>query len=822
MSEEKAEKQRFIVKTNKTGNDHLLSDLFKKGDVLAGTNERQKADKSNIFLEEGSSQCKQMVTPQVLLSKENHNRKTLDPRKSTSNANNNLVKLGITKKRKKRHIFSCKNCRKLKTKCTVNPFTTSCYRCERLHLNCNLGKLNLDSNKECHQLDGSLLEKQLFQIQKNYEYLNEKIDKVIDAVTNRGKIDQKSESVSSLSRSISNRSDLHPILPRYNDFSPMNVMNQIHSSLPRKSPTRPDALRQSLSNFLNFYMENESLCLLLSKTFLETAHYWIIPGGISEIDREYVFHHPVNACVYVMLAMAFDMENKYSLEEKLLYPIAKSIITNILVSVPRSDHDIEALLYVALYGITRRGGRVTISLAGDNKNDKNYTLADEVLVDSFDGWSISSSCFNHCIISLDLKSIYERASKEFFTDDDIFHLRIFNASCCSHYQCAIGYGRPTVINSSYVHLHKLILQYPNATIGDAIKVAELELYWTLCVDIDKIMSGCAISTDSQTGKNDERGAHTYLFDDLEEWYHNWGKIMSKDVTHGLQLSYYFAHVVLALQLMKYRGDGGRNKSKGRKNKSLKNSARDVSVAREQACKYSFCIIKLFLSLPKDSIKGSPLFLFCEIVYACVSLFDFRESMNMKKQKASLSAISKVYWHLNKAGEGINVATESIAGLVRKLVELANNHEKLKYEEAASFVGSGSITETYIRKRHIKRRDSQQQRHLSVEDLPALVREKRRRSSLHFEDTKKGLQLKQCNTDSSLDRNGASQNVRSANVSPRHGKTRPFDSMLLEEQPESGDADVLAGDDDIIIPDVTNFRSFEEFFYDIFNEHTSDI
>ena len=255
---------------------------------------------------------------------------------------------------------------------------------------------------------------------------------------------------------------------------------------------------------------------------------------------------------------------------------------------------------------------------------------------------------------------------------------------------------------------------------------------------------------------------------------------------------------------------------------MKNSARDVSVAHEQACKYSFCIIKLFLSLPKDSIKGSPLFLFCEIVYACVSLFDFRESMNMKKQKASLSAISKVYWHLNKAGEGINVATESIAGLVRKLVELANNHEKLKYEEAASFVGSGSITETYIRKRHIKRRDSQQQRHLSVEDLPALVREKRRRSSLHFEGTKKGLQLKQCATDSSLDRNGALQNVRSANVSPKYGKTRLLDSMLLEEQPESGDADVLAGDNDIIIPDVTNFRSFEEFFYDIFNEHTSDI
>ena len=187
------------------------------------------------------------------------------------------------------------------------------------------------------------------------------------------------------------------------------------------------------------------------------------------------------------------------------------------------------------------------------------------------------------------------------------------------------------------------------------------------------MSGCAISNDPQTGKNDEKGAHTYLFDDLEEWYHNWGKIMSKDVTHGLQLSYYFAHVVLALQLMKYHGDGSRNKSKGGNNESLKNSARDVSVAHEQACKYSFCIIKLFLSLPKDSIKGSPLFLFCEIVYACVSLFDFRESMNMKKQKASLSAISKVYWHLNKAGEGINVATESIAGFVRKLVELAYNH-----------------------------------------------------------------------------------------------------------------------------------------------------
>ncbi len=791
--------QRFIVVTNKTGNDHLLTDLFKHESKLLSNDDAQRVESKQ----------------EVALSNPVHYTKNGNQKHKNKNWKAGLLESGVTKKRKKRHIFSCNNCRKLKTKCTVDPLTNSCYRCERLHLQCNLARINSESSDEAPKSNGIHLDKQLYQMRKNYERLNAKMDKLIETLSDGGKI-RKAFDSETFDGSSPSELDTRIILPRYDDISPLNVMNQIHTSLLRTSSTWSDALKQSISNFLNFYLENESLCLLLSKTFLETAHYWIIPGGIGEIDREYVFHHPVNACVYVMLAMAFNMNNKYSVEEKLLYPIARSIITNILVSVPLSDHDIEALLYVALYGITRRGKKMRTIFASSVKNDKERTLMEGIMLDNFDGWTISSSCFNHCIISLDLKSIYERASDGCFTDDDIFHLRIFNASCCSHYQFAIGYGRPAVINTSYTGLHKLILQYPNATIGDAIKVAELELYWTLCIDRDKIINGWPISVNQQTNKDDGENAELFLFSDLDEWYENWSKIMSKDVTHGLQLSYYFTHVVLALQFMRYHQ---------RRNGSLDNKPGDndinISFAREQACQYSFSIIKLFLSLPRDSIKGSPLFLFCEIVYACVSLFDFRSSMDNTKQKASLSAISKVYWHLNKAGEEINVATESIAGLIRKLVELANNHETLKYEQAASFVGSGSITETYIRKRHIKRRDSQQQRHLSMEDLPALVRRELQKSLLNVENRGEDHKSKHREADQSPNTKSTPERVTYSSKSSINGDERPLDPMLTEGNPSSNDVKAQTGED-IIIPDVTNFRSFEEFFYDIFNQHTSDI
>ncbi|VEU23622.1 DEKNAAC104783 [Brettanomyces naardenensis] len=392
------------------------------------------------------------------------------------------------------------------------------------------------------------------------------------------------------------------------------------------------------------------------------------------------------------------------------------------MAIPLSDHDIEALLYICTYGLTRR-----------SSNQQGTKI---------DSWMLSSLGFNHCIVSLDLRNILIRVSMGIFNDDDLFHLRIFNAICCCHYQFSVGYGRPVAIDSSYADLHKLILQFPTATVGDAIKVAELELYELLAKESGQDSAGDDSYYESSTS------SPILSFSSLTEWRSSWEKIISKDITQGLNLSYYFSHIMKGRRIIQEKGH---------------QDDPTLPLAYNTACQYSFEIINRLLELPESSVRGTPSFHLSQIVYACATLFDFLDTMKPTERKMSLNLISKVYWHLNKSGEQINVATDTIARLIRKLVELASNHQPMEYKQTVGFVGTGSITEQYIRKRHIKRRDSQQQRRLSVEDLPGLAKGGR-------------VPIKE---------------------SPEPFSTTPSSDVEFQ------------------LPDVSNFENFEDFFYDIF-------
>ncbi|KAG7799970.1 hypothetical protein KL929_000886 [Ogataea haglerorum] len=79
-------------------------------------------------------------------------------------------------------------------------------------------------------------------------------------------------------------------------------------------------------------------------------------------------------------------------------------------------------------------------------------------------------------------------------------------------------------------------------------------------------------------------------------------------------------------------------------------------------------------------------------------------MGADERKMSLNLISKIYWHLNQVGEKMNDATDTIAKIVRKLVDIANE------------------TQSQAPK---ARKPSQNSQTLSVADLPQQVAEQLR-------------------------------------------------------------------------------------------------
>ncbi|QPG75485.1 hypothetical protein FOA43_002840 [Brettanomyces nanus] len=758
-------------------NDSLLCDIFKFGEgppllqdelkrTLRNTNRlnlpiptRSQLDKSNEA---------EVVDVNDIDAKSRSGSLSEDSSSAQRKSSNGIEKPMQKNKKKKRRVFSCNNCRKLKTKCTYEPNSTCCDRCHRLRLSCSLPEpLAKISGRRVYNSttsqtgSSSGLETRIDDLELNLKHKFESFDSKMDTMmemihrmdssatvqTNQSSVHYMSTAMQASASSYSSR-----ILPRYNSLSSLNVINQIHSRLFDHSPKNNDAFHESIQEFIKFYYANEELCLALSKEFLNIAHFWIIPGGIGEVDREYVIKHPFSSCVYCIIAMGFDNDYKFVEQKKELYPIARSLMVNTSLTIPLSDHDIEAVLYVCTYGMTKQAYQ-----------------------SEFDGWILSSLAFKHCIISLDLQNILNRVKMGVFSDDDIFHLRIFNAVCCCHYQFAVGYDRPVMMDLDYVKLHQLILQFPNATIGDAIKVAELELYQLLSRDLVEMSPGdvyCQVSEDNKL-----------TFAHLIDWLSNWDKIIAKDVTHGLIFSYNFAHLLLARKFIQ---------AESQVDHAI------LPLAYNTACQYSFEIINQLLALPEAYVRGSPLFHLSHIVYSCVTLFDFLDVMKPSERKKSLNLISKVYWHLNKAGEKINVATDSIAQIIRKLVELASKHQYLEYNNKSGFVGSGSITETYVRMKHIKRRDSQQQRRLSVEDLPALAQDHRRRCSLQ----------------SSPKESSETKLMGGLNDMEPMEPIEPKQNDSTKSSVHSGS---MVDGAEFQLPDVSNFLNFEDFFYNIFND-----
>ncbi|GME83706.1 unnamed protein product [Ambrosiozyma monospora] len=293
-----------------------------------------------------------------------------------------------------------------------------------------------------------------------------------------------------------NQLNTDQIFPRHDWLAPMHVIHQIDSKIfNRVSPMNP--FRKACEEFLEFYQNYESLCLDLAKSFLEVSHFWIIPGGITEINRQYVLDHPFTACVFVLLAMCFDVNYKYVEEQNKLYQLTTKILGIALLTEPLTDHDIEGILYLSLYNFARKPHQPVV-----------------------DSWLLTSVGVKHLMMSIDLKNIAKRVSEGSFNADDLFHMRIFNSMCSCHLQNAIGYGRPITINKDYFDLHALTIRFPSATVGDAIKVAEIELYLILSRDLSSGSQALKLSFEN----------NLLISANVHEWKLKWNRIMSKDVS----------------------------------------------------------------------------------------------------------------------------------------------------------------------------------------------------------------------------------------------------------------------------------------------------
>lgn len=561
--------------------------------------------------------------------------------KEESRSNSKVADRPIQKRRRK--ISSCDSCRKMKTRCEYDVENGICHRCLVLRIKCSLDSPNGVSIKR------SVPIKRINTIDNDrISQLEAKMDLLIERLSNNEpeKSDISSENENEfreINKDWNHLLKYGLIKKNYLDNSIRNSPNFIITSLDFKLFKRIKSY-EIFSNLVNekfiqnFYYKHKELVLNLSSDFLKIAHFWIIPGGINEIDEDYVLEHPFITSVFVLISMTFDENYEYVTEQKELNSIVKEILSLSLITKPLTDHDIEAILYCCIFNISRKP-----------------------LQSLLDTWSLSGDGIKKMISSINFINIENRVSNDEFDDNDLFHLRIWILLNINHLFNSIGYGRPNLTPTDYYKndIGDLILRFPNIVIGDKINyylLKLMKLIYKMFYSNELFENLIKFNEIKETD-----GVLLFNFKDFSDWYDNCKDIIESDSSGILLFTIDYYYITFSKRFVSFY------KKHDLKDKIL---AKYLNIGYNTAIYHAQRILERFLELPGNWIRGSPIHLWNQVVYSCLTLYEFNDRVN--EENNSLNLISRIYWKLNQINEAKNDFTDTVGQIIKSLVDV-NNH-----------------------------------------------------------------------------------------------------------------------------------------------------
>ncbi|QLG70105.1 hypothetical protein HG535_0A00440 [Zygotorulaspora mrakii] len=397
-------------------------------------------------------------------------------------------------------------------------------------------------------------------------------------------------------------------------------------------------------NFLKFYRRHRTLCQNLSREFLVRSHFWIVPGGIKEIDDEYAERHAFITSVFTIIAMSFDDNDKYAEEQEVLYPLVERLLTNTLTMFEKLiAHDIEAIMYCCMFHISRKAKR-------------HRQL-------QFNSLVLSDFALNSLLSIIDFSEIKERVlNNEEYDTTDLYHLRILNSLTACKLEYSVGYGSFCPLDDSIKELNNLTAKFPQSNFGDDIKVSEINLGDVVNIIFTNFRSFFE-STKENFGKKTEGNGiseNLIIFPQLNYWLKNWEELLARDGGGVLLFTFDFYHIMICRSFISHYIEELREQPEFLK--GILNTMKE----------HSFSLLRGFLRLPPSLFKGAPMFTTQQLIYACLTLCDFLHWFDPSERQIVLNVCTRVYWQLNTIGEKLNEATDNVGKIIKSIIDTSKS------------------------------------------------------------------------------------------------------------------------------------------------------
>ena len=837
-----------------------INQLMNKADVSGDSLSQSKESRNENFAV-NMNQSRSSLTPILLPLEANTNGEnnlsvTISGREeSESNKRDMLAeeKEQPKKPRKKRKVYSCQECRKMKTRCDFQPLLGKCHRCVVLSIPCSLAEERKEEIQQVLEAMNKNKVKTVFDVYEkdktqtpqamqsgfaglnyakelesfssptrsmNGEYLKLQTD--VNYVMNKMKtFEQKLDmilahigggltknNIANLNNdNLFNDNDDTEKMNKTNNHGvtienpPFRLLDQIEKELFGTSDdhangklTERELLAKSQrawvvarQKFMEFFYNHEDLCYKLAHAFLKRAHFWIIPGGIKTIDREYVEKHPFIVSVFAIIAMGFDENENFSTEQEILYPIVERLLSNTLTMFDQlHDHDIEAILYISMYTISRKS--------------KKFRQV------KFDGLILSKFATDSLLNLIDFHKIKENVENGLFDGNDLFHLRILNSLTTLKMGYSVGYCNFSIQDKQIREFNDLTVRFPQSTFGDEIKLGEIKLgdiVNSIFLNFDVFFKENLSLFEKETDKGSIR------VNAMRSWLETYRELSSKDGSNLLIFTYDFYYIVIFRNILSEFATKSYETFLQNKDYYL--------ACLSTIKKYCFAILTAFLQLPTSLIKGCPIITLQQTVYSCLSLCDFLLCFNTKEKAKILNLCTKIYWHLNSIGEKLNEATQNVGIIIKTLIDSSLNQSS-KQNKDGSVMNMKDLflqMQNGCKHNNIKRKKNQVSRrnlenHSSISSVTSKQKGGNSNNNSVYSPSGNLSNASSINNDHTP---GGTLN-RSTHTD-RHSNSALYSSLNGNMQmPQFNFGNPLLNQS-VLLPDVEQFQSFEDFFQDFF-------
>ncbi|KAK2000779.1 hypothetical protein LX36DRAFT_399844 [Colletotrichum falcatum] len=431
-------------------------------------------------------------------------------------------------RKRKRRILSCDTCRRQKCRCELDEESDACSRCRSLRINCtwnDSGDTHSVSSRDAPikpDIEGRFrtLEASIVDLKATVQALAYGSRPNTERARVTSHQEQQPQSQTSCTSADNNSSggidvakapnneDVEPA-DRHVYLSPAEVVRKVGRQLSGGHRRTFDVQADVVSLGI---LDDKTARDLLAVFVRRRRHALLINNEVDLAPRNMDLRHasPFLYDVCCLHAMRFSEDSSSALHRR-IFEHVRLQMGQLMIASPLPLEELMGILIMSLWASAPSGPEY------------------------IDSWLLSGHCAQQAMLSINFSEILSRTKSGTSTEGDQRVMRLWANTCLVNLHWAATTSRPATVPAAYLRQCKLLLDFDEVTMRDAMVYAEIMLYMILQ---DKFSQRLYLGSDGTCVE-------------LSAWRTRWNYLFELPAASTLRISYSIAWLILARRSLEH-------------------------------------------------------------------------------------------------------------------------------------------------------------------------------------------------------------------------------------------------------------------------------